>query len=145
MGISPNRACLQSVARQVRSVLFVVCPNWALGHEAINAASARPAMGLIPRPLGRGTGGPGYEYDGEFKPNTNHDRPGILGMPNVGPGTNGGQFFETFSADPARRRQAQGLDVVEGLETLKEFEKRGSRNGKTTEPFQITTATISLQ
>ena len=29
-------------------------------------------------PLGRGTGGPGYQYDGEYSPNARHDRPGLL-------------------------------------------------------------------
>ncbi|MDA0273557.1 MAG: peptidylprolyl isomerase, partial [Proteobacteria bacterium] len=28
-------------------------------------------------PLGVGSGGPGYEYDGEFSPEVRHDRPGL--------------------------------------------------------------------
>ena len=36
-------------------------------------------------PLGRGTGGPGYNYDGEFSNSVRHDRPGILSMANAGP------------------------------------------------------------
>jgi len=40
-------------------------------------------------PLGRGTGGPGYNYGGEFSDSVKHDKPGILSMANAGPGTDG--------------------------------------------------------
>ena len=40
-------------------------------------------------PLGNGTGGPGYEYDGEFDGSVRHDKPGLLSMANRGPGTDG--------------------------------------------------------
>ncbi|HKJ25596.1 MAG TPA: peptidylprolyl isomerase, partial [Myxococcota bacterium] len=51
-------------------------------------------------PLGNGTGGPGYEYDGEFDPSVRHDRAGLLSMANRGPGTDGSQFFLTFIETP---------------------------------------------
>jgi peptidyl-prolyl cis-trans isomerase A (cyclophilin A) len=46
-------------------------------------------------PTGTGMGGPGYEFNDEFDPNLNFDRPGRLAMANSGPNTNGGQFFIT--------------------------------------------------
>lgn len=97
-------------------------------------------------PLGRGTGGPGYEYDGEFDASVKHDKPGILSMANRGPGTDGSQFFLTFVPTPhLNGKHTIFGEVVEGKGTLDELEKRGSRGGRTIEPLSIETARVTAE
>ena len=97
-------------------------------------------------PLGRGSGGPGYKYSGEFSPSARHDRPGLLSMANAGPGTDGSQFFITFVPTPhLDDKHTLFGEVVDGMETLQALEERGSRNGRPTEELVIEKATIEVE
>ena len=70
---------------------------------------------------GTGTGGPGYQFVNE-KNDLLFDKAGVVAMANVGPGTNGSQFFITFEPlDLAESdytifgQVVSGMDVVNGL------------------------------
>jgi cyclophilin family peptidyl-prolyl cis-trans isomerase len=73
-------------------------------------------------PSATGIGWPGYRCSDELNPELLFDGPGILGMANSGPDTNGSQFFITLAAQPhldglhtVFGRVIKGMDVVEAL------------------------------
>ena len=97
-------------------------------------------------PTGTGRGGPGYEYDGEFDPETVHDRGGLLSMANAGPGTDGSQFFLTFEATSwLDGKHTIFGEVVDGTSTIEKLEALGSQGGDTSEHIEITKATIEVE
>jgi len=102
-------------------------------------------------PLGTGTGSPGFRYYGEFDPKVGHDGPGVLSMANAGPGTDGSQFFITFSATP----HLNGLHTVfgkaeseESLATIRKLDSlAGPPNGasRPKTPIVIERASILIE
>jgi peptidyl-prolyl cis-trans isomerase B (cyclophilin B) len=97
-------------------------------------------------PLGTGTGGPGYQFGGEFSPSVKHTKGGLLSMANAGAGTDGSQFFLTFVATPwLDGKHTIFGEVVGGMGVLSLLEKVGSQSGRTTEPVSITKVEIKVQ
>ncbi len=83
-------------------------------------------------PLGTGTGGPGYRFQGEIV--LHHNQPGIISMANSGPGTDGSQFFLTHLATP----HLNGLHsvfgkVTSGMPVVNQLRRRDVINSITIE------------
>ena len=104
----------------VNSFVFLARQGWFDGvtfHRVIPGLLAQAGD-----PTGTGYGGPGYAFDNEISADLKFDRPGVLGMANAGPSSNGSQFFITLA--PMTQLDGDytvfgqviaGLDVVENL------------------------------
>ncbi len=67
-------------------------------------------------------------------------------MANAGPGTDGSQFFLTFVPTPhLDDKHTLFGEVVEGVETVKQLEERGSSGGRTSEELLMHTTTIGVE
>jgi cyclophilin family peptidyl-prolyl cis-trans isomerase len=112
----------------VNSFLFLAGQGWFNGvtfHRVISGFAAQAGD-----PSGTGRGNPGYFFNNEIS-DLKFDKPGMVGMANSGPNTNGSQFFITFR--PAEHLDGKytifgqvisGLDVAEKL-TLRDPEQGG--------------------
>jgi len=82
----------------VNSFVFLARNGWYNGltwHRVIPGFVAQTGD-----PSGTGMGGPGYLFINEISPSLHFDKPGMVGMANSGPNTNGSQFFITYAAKP---------------------------------------------
>lgn len=104
----------------VNSFIFLADNDWFDGvtfHRVIPGFVAQAGD-----PTGTGFGGPGYAFDNEISPDLHFDRPGVVGMANSGPGSNGSQFFITLGPAPHLDgsytifgRVIEGMSVVNSL------------------------------
>ncbi|MFA5179883.1 MAG: peptidylprolyl isomerase [Syntrophales bacterium] len=81
-------------------------------------------------PTGKGSGGPGYQFEDEFRGNPMKHETGAISMANAGPGTNGSQFFITHSPQPhldghhtVFGKVVKGQDVVDAIAQGDRMEK----------------------
>lgn len=104
----------------VNSFIFLARQGWYDGvtfHRVIPGFVAQAGD-----PSGTGNGGPGYFFNNEINADLLFDKPGVVGMANSGPDTNGSQFFITYTPQPQLDggytvfgQVIQGMQVVESL------------------------------
>ena len=96
-------------------------------------------------PLGRGTGGPGYQFADEFQSGRKFDRPGLLAMANAGPNTNGSQFFIISGPQGVRLPPNYSLfgKAVSGLDVVAAIDSVGTQSGTPKEGVVIQSVTIT--
>jgi cyclophilin family peptidyl-prolyl cis-trans isomerase/protein-disulfide isomerase len=103
----------------VNSFIFLARQGWFDGvtfHRVLPGFVAQAGD-----PSGTGRGNPGYFFNNEIS-DLRFDKPGLVGMANSGPDTNGSQFFITYAPAPHLDgaytifgRVLSGLDVAENL------------------------------
>lgn len=87
-------------------------------------------------PTGTGSGGPGYMFEDETDNDLTFDRRGLLAMANIGPNTNGSQFFITFAPTPHLDGDHTIFgELVKGDEVLDDLMLRDPANA--TEPGDV--------
>jgi cyclophilin family peptidyl-prolyl cis-trans isomerase/protein-disulfide isomerase len=104
----------------VNSFVFLVRQGW---YDGVTFHSMVPGIGAqTGDPSGTGLGGPGYAFVNETASRLSFDTPGLVGMANAGPDSNGSQFFITLAPQPELSishtlfgEVISGLDVVASL------------------------------
>ncbi len=97
-------------------------------------------------PMGDGTGGPGYQLDGEFSSKVTFDRPYQVASANAGPGTDGSQIFITFAtASHLNGKHTIFGQVVDGKDVVNKIETYGSSDGTPKETITINRAMIEVE
>ena len=77
------------------------------------------------------SGGPGYMFEDEVDNGLKFDKPGLLGMANSGPNTNGSQFFITHVPTPhLNGKHTIFGEVIEGMDTVFTIPERNPQNAK---------------
>lgn len=117
----------------VNSFIFLAKENWF-----DNAPFHRVIPGFVAQsgdPSGTGRGNPGYFFKTELSA-LMFDAPGMVGMANSGPDTNGSQFFITFAPEPSLNgkytifgKVISGLEVAESLTPRNPAENPNAPNG----------------
>ncbi|GAB4522987.1 MAG: hypothetical protein Fur0018_05390 [Anaerolineales bacterium] len=104
----------------VNNFIFLAQQGWYDGvtfHRVIPGFVAQAGD-----PTGTGLGGPGYAFMNEISSDLRFDAPGMVGMANAGPDTNGSQFFITYTPQPQLNggytifgKVIAGMDVLASL------------------------------
>jgi cyclophilin family peptidyl-prolyl cis-trans isomerase len=117
----------------VNSFVFLARNGWFDGvtfHRVIEDFMAQAGD-----PTGTGFGGPGYAFDNEISDNLKFDKPGVLAMANAGAGSNGSQFFITYSPQPRLDGDFTIFGgLIDGMDVLKSLTPRNPSEDVTLPP-----------
>jgi cyclophilin family peptidyl-prolyl cis-trans isomerase/protein-disulfide isomerase len=136
MTINPQKTYLATIKTEVGDILLQLFPDKA--PMAVNSFVFLARQGwydntifytVVPGyiaqagdPSGSGIGGPGYAFSNEITATSRFDKPGVVGMANAGPNSNGSRFFITYAAAPdldgdytVFGQVIQGMDVANKL------------------------------
>jgi cyclophilin family peptidyl-prolyl cis-trans isomerase len=126
----------------VNNFIFLAHQHWYDGvtfHRVIAGTLVQAGD-----PSGTGYGSPGYFFANEIDPQLKFDAPGVLGMANAGPDSNGSQFFITEAALPTLDGQYTIFGkVIEGMDIVQKLTPRDPTQGNNLPPGdQILSVTI---
>jgi cyclophilin family peptidyl-prolyl cis-trans isomerase/protein-disulfide isomerase len=98
-------------------------------------------------PSGTGYGGPGYTFPNEIDDSLQYDAPGVVGMANAGPDTNGSQFFITLIPMPDLNGSYTIFGkVIRGIEVVQSLSERDlSQGAPLSEGDKILNITIEVK
>lgn len=127
----------------VNSFVFLARQKWfdnTIFHRVLPGFIAQAGD-----PSGSGYGGPGYAFSTEITGTSRFDRPGLVGLANAGPNSNGSQFFITFIPAPDLDGQYTIFgQVIEGLEIAEKLNPRDpGLGGALPDASKILTVTIT--
>jgi len=112
----------------VNNFIFLAEEGWFDGitfHRVLQGFTAQTGD-----PSGTGQGNPGYFFEDEIDASLSFDRPGVVAMANVGPNTNGSQFFITYAAAPDLNGEYTIFgQVISGMDVLIELAPRDPQFG----------------
>jgi cyclophilin family peptidyl-prolyl cis-trans isomerase len=123
----------QEAPMAVNSFVFLARNGWFEGvtfHRVLEDFMAQAGD-----PTGTGFGGPGYAFDNEISENLTFDKPGVVAMANAGAGSNGSQFFITYT--PQERLNGNYTifgQLIEGMDVLKSLTLRNPNENITLPP-----------
>ena len=116
----------------VNSFIFLAQQGWFN-----NITFHRVVPGFVAEagdPSGTGQGNPGYFFKNEIS-DLSFDKPGMVGMANSGPDTNGSQFFITYAAEPRLDGKYTIFgQVIEGMDIAEKLTPRDPQQGVSLPP-----------
>lgn len=129
----------------VNSFIFLAEQGWYNGSGFYRVIPGFIAQAGDPSNSGRGN--PGYSFSDELTPDLRFDKPGVVGMANSGPNTNGSQFFITYAATPSLDGKYTVFgQVVSGMEVVKSLRPRNpDTDAILLTPDPITSITIEVK